>query len=151
DPERLVVAAGSLPDLRDIAANSRTFAGSAVWATNLYNLETTGDSRQVLGGVVSPEMFPLLGVTPLLGRNFTAEDNGTDTLILGYGAWQSAFGGDPGLLGRTIKLTGSSYTVVGVAPPWFRFPSSEFALWTSLAATEGRAPEQLKDRGLRIF
>jgi putative ABC transport system permease protein len=150
-PDRLVVAHVSLPDLHDVAAESRSFEGVGAWASNLYNLETNGESRQITGGVVSPELLPLLGVTPFLGRNFTVEDNQTDTVILGYGLWQSSFGGDPGVLGRTITLTGSSYTVVGVAPPWFRFPSSEYVLWTSLGGIEAKAPAQARNRALRIF
>jgi putative ABC transport system permease protein len=151
EPERLVVARGSLADIRDAAAESRSFSGVGIWASNLYNLEVQGESRQVKGGVVSRETLPLLGVTPLLGRNFTAEDDRTDSVILGYGLWQSTFGGDPRVLGRTILLTGYSHVVVGVAPPWFRFPAADFALWTSLGGTELKAPAQSKNRALRIF
>jgi predicted permease len=150
-PDRLVVAHVSLPDFRDVAAESRSFEGVAVWASNLYNLESNGESRQITGGVVSPETLPLLGVTPVLGRNFTVDDNRTDTVILGYGLWQSSFGGDPGVLGRAITLSGSSYTVVGVAPPWFRFPTSKYVLWTSLGGIESRTPAQARNRALRIF
>ncbi len=151
EPERLVVARGSLADIRDMAAESRSFGGVAIWASNLYNLDVHGEIRQVKGGVVSTETLPLLGVTPLLGRNFTREDDRTDSVILGYGLWQSSFGGDPQVLGRTIVLSGSSHVVVGVAPPWFRFPAADFALWTSLGGTELKAPAQSKNRALRIF
>jgi predicted permease len=151
DPDRLVVARGSLPDFQDIALQGRSFEGTAVWATNLYNLDANGESRQIRGAVISPEVLPLLGVTPLLGRSFNVDDNRTDTVILGYGLWQSAFAGDPGVLGRTISLTGSSYTVVGVAPPWFRFPSSEYVLWTTLGGAQAKTPTQMKNRSLRIF
>lgn len=151
EPHQLVVTRGSLPDLRDIGAQNHTLAGFGIWATNLYNLDLAGESRQVRGAVISPEVLPLLGVTPLLGRTFTGEDNQTDNVILGYGLWQSAFGSDPKVLGRTISLSGSSLTVVGVAPPWFRFPSSEYALWTTLGGAEAKVPSQSKNRSLRIF
>jgi putative ABC transport system permease protein len=151
EPDRLVVTRGSLPDLRDVTVQNGSFEGTAIWATNLYNLDANGESRQIRGAVISPEMLPLLGVTPLLGRNFNADDNRTDSVILGYGLWQSAFGGDPSVLGRTITLTGSSFTVVGVAPPWFRFPSAGYVLWTTLGGAEAKAPAQTKNRSLRIF
>jgi putative ABC transport system permease protein len=151
EPHQLVVARGSLPDLRDVADQNRTLAGSGIWGSNLYNIEAGGESRQVRGAVVSPEVLPLLGVTPLLGRNFTREDLQTDSVILGYGLWQSAFGGDPSVLGRTVSLTGSPFTVVGVAPAWFRFPASDYVLWTTLGGAEAKVPAQSKNRSLRIF
>ncbi len=151
EPHQLVVTRGSLLDLRDVGAQNHTLAGFGIWASNLYNLDLSGESRQVRGAVISPEVLPLLGVTPLLGRTFTREDDRTDNVILGYGIWQSAFGSDPKVLGRTISLSGSSFTVVGVAPPWFRFPSSEYALWTTLGGAEAKVPSQSKNRSLRIF
>ena len=65
DSDRLVVTRGSLPDFRDGAAQSSAFTGTGIWASNLYTLDGTGDGRQVRGAVVSPEVLPLLGVTPL--------------------------------------------------------------------------------------
>jgi len=149
--DRLVVARLSLPDYRDVKTSLTAFDGMAVWASNMYNVRTGGESQQVLGAVVSRELMPLLGVEPLLGRTFTAEDELQDTLILGYGLWQSRFGGDPSVLGRQVDLSGTSYTVIGVAPAWFSFPSSEFQLWAPIARIDTTAPAQAKNRGLRIF
>jgi predicted permease len=149
--ERLVVVRMSLPDFRDIEERAQSFDDMAVWASNLYNLRTDSGGEQVLGGVVSRDLFPLLGVEPVLGRNFTAEDERADTVILGYGLWQSRYGGDPGVLGRAINLGGTSFTVIGVAPSWFRFPSDDFELWTPLGLIESRAPGQARNRALRIF
>ena len=151
EPARLVVARLSLPDYHDLKGSVSAFEDMAVWATNLYNLRTGGESEQVLGGVISRNLLPLLGVEPLLGRNFSEDDEREDTVILGHGMWQSRFGADPGILGRSIDLSGTRYTVVGVAPAWFRFPSSEFELWTTIGSIETKAPEQAKNRGLRIF
>jgi putative ABC transport system permease protein len=149
--DRLVVARLSLPDYRDIRTSLTAFDGTAVWATNMYNVRTGGESQQVLGAVISRELMPLLGVEPLLGRTFTEEDERQDTLILGYGLWQSRFGGDPSVLGRSVDLSGTSYTVIGVAPAWFSFPSSEFQVWAPIARIDTMAPAQAKNRGLRIF
>jgi putative ABC transport system permease protein len=93
--ERLVSMRGSLADLRDVEASTRSFDALGFWASNQFNLQTDADTRQVLGGQVSPTLLPLLGVQPVLGRNFTDEDDRQDTVILSYGLWQSLFGGDP--------------------------------------------------------
>jgi putative ABC transport system permease protein len=148
--DRLVVARMSLPDYRDVQRSSRSFEGTAVWASNLYNLRTDEDTQQILGGVVSRELLPLLGVIPALGRTFAADDERERTVVLGYGLWQSRFGADPSVLGRGIELSGNSYTIIGVAPAWFRFPSAEFQLWTAMGSIETSAA-QVKNRALRIF
>ena len=151
DAEHLVTTRGSLPDLRDLDRSNRSFDGTAMWASNQYNLRTGDDTRQVLGGQVTRNLLPLLGVQPLLGRNFTEEDERQDTVILGYGLWQSRFAGDPGLLGRTIELSGTSYTVIGIAPAWFRFPTAAFQLWAPLGSIDIRSPQQAGNRAFRIF
>ena len=149
--DRLVVARMSLPDYRDVQRSSRSFEGTAVWASNVYNLRTHGDTQQILGAVVSRELLPLLGVTPVLGRTFAADDERERTVVLGYGLWQSRFGADPSVLGRGLELSGNSYTIIGVAPAWFRFPSAEFQLWTAMGSIETSAAAQVKNRALRIF
>lgn len=151
DADRLVVTRLSLPDYRDVQRSARSFAGTAVWASNLYALQAGGESSQVLGGVVSRDLLPLLGVTPVLGRSFTTDDEVQATVILSHGLWQSVYGGDPAALGRNLGLGGTSYVVVGVAPEGFRFPTRDFQLWTPLGLLESTAPAQAENRALRIF
>ena len=151
DPDRLVTTRGSLADLRDIKASTQSFDGMAFWASNMYNLRTDGDSRQVLAGQVTRDLLPLLGVQPLLGRNFTPEDDRQDTVVLGHALWQSRFGGDPAVIGKTIDLSGTTFTVIGVAPAWFRFPTAEFQLWAPLSSIDIKSPEQARNRAFRIF
>ena len=73
--------------------------------------------------MVSGEWFDLLGVRPAVGRALAAEDNrvlgGHPVAVLSHGYWQRRFAGDPGVLGRTVKLNGAAFTIVGVAPPGF--------------------------------
>ena len=90
---------GSLADLHDLEASSQSFEA---WQLGVEPLQPSHrrDSRQVLGGQVTRNLLPLLGVQPLLGRNFTVEDDRQDTVILGYALWQSRFGGDPRSLER---------------------------------------------------
>jgi putative ABC transport system permease protein len=151
DSDRLVVTRVSFPDYQDLRRNSGAFEESAVWARNLYTLQSGDETRQVLGGVISRDLLPLLGVTPVVGRNFTAEDDRQKTVILGYGLWQSLFASNPGAIGRVLDISGTPYTIIGVAPPAFRFPSSEFQLWTPMGLLESEAKPQAENRSLRIF
>ena len=151
DPDRLMVTRLSLPDYRDVQQNVRSFEETAVWASNLLNLRTGEEVQQVVAGVISRNLLPLLGVTPAIGRNFTAEDDRQRTVILGHGLWQTLFGGQPDVLGRSIELTGTNYTVIGVAPAGFSFPSSDFQLWTPIGLIEVDARAQSESRALRIF
>ena len=151
EPDRLVMTRGSLADLRDLDAANRSFDGMAFWASNIYNLRVGDDSEQVVAGQVTRNLLPLLGVQPLIGRNFTEDDDRQDTVILGYGLWQHRFGGDPHVIGKTINLSGTAYTVIGITPAWFRFPTATFQLWAPLSMIDRKAPEQAKNRAFRIF
>jgi putative ABC transport system permease protein len=151
DPARLVVTRLSLPDYRDVQRASRSFEQTAFWGTNLYNIEAGGEDRQVLGAVVSHDLLSLLGITPAAGRLFTEEDDRQATVIIGHGLWQSLYGGDPSAVGRVIDLSGMPYTIVGVAPAGFRFPSAQFELWASAGMLLTQAKAQVESRALRIF
>ena len=78
---------------------------------------------------VSGAFFEVLGVAPVLGRPLTPEDMGQPRTVLSHATWQSVFGGDPEVIGKTLKLNWISAEVVGVMPPDFAFPSAEVALW----------------------
>lgn len=82
---------------------------------------------------VSWNLFPTLGVKPALGRGFTSADDSLSangTAVLSWSLWQRRFGGDPGILNRTIYLDAKPYTVIGIMPAWFQFPYSNTQLWT---------------------
>jgi predicted permease len=85
-----------------------------------------GDSpERIRSANVHMNVFPILGVKPMLGRNFTAEEdrpNGPSVVMLGYALWQRRFGADPAVIGRKVQISGQSATVVGVMPPDFRLP-----------------------------
>lgn len=122
------------------------FEGVAADDSRSYTL--TGDGAepvQLEVEAVSPELFPLLGVIPLLGRVFgPAEDKpGADhVVLLSYRLWRGRFGGDRTLVGRNILMNGDGYTVVGVMRPDFSFPFSTSEAWIPIDLT----PEQLEDR-----
>ena len=92
-----------------------------------FTLTGAGIPERIPGISVSANFFSVLGVELLRGRSFTPEEDrpgGPRVAILSYGIWQSHYAGDPRILGRTIKLDGKDYSVVGVLPASFKFPTS---------------------------
>ena len=112
-------------DFVDFAAQSRTLSDIA--AHNVW-FPTVGDAssaERVTAGVVTANLFPLLGVQPLIGRNFQPQEDqssGGRVLILSHGAWLRRFGGSADALGSTLLITGVPYQVIGVLPPDYRHP-----------------------------
>src|ERR1051326_3895699 len=87
-------------------------------------LATSTEPILLMGGVVSPDLFDLLGVKPALGRSLSPDDDRLGAplvTVLSHALWVTQFGADPGIVGRTIKLSDSHYTVVGVMPAGFDF------------------------------
>jgi len=103
--------------------------------------ESNGGGMQISAVTVSPNLFATLGVTPSMGRDFLSVPMGSevsknaDTVILSDAAWKAAYGGDPGILGRNIKINSKSYLVVGVMPPGIEIPfgPSFPQVWTTIA------------------
>jgi putative ABC transport system permease protein len=93
-------------------------------------------SEEVAGQLVTPELLPMLGVRPLRGRLFTAEDGRSgagDVYIISYRAWQGWFGGDESILGRKVQIDSKPAIIVGVLPPGFYFRTRDADLWEPLA------------------
>ena len=119
----------------EVKAQSQSLARIAAYSGGDMTLTGAGTAERMVCGGVTVDFFPLLGVQPAVGRNFTPEEDtpsGPRAAILGYGLWQSRFGGDPKILDRTITLNQQSYTVVGVLPAGFQYPE-RFQLWIPLA------------------
>jgi predicted permease len=122
----------------EVKAQSQSLARIAAYCGGDMTLTGAGSAERIVAGAVTAEFFPLLGVQPALGRNFSREEdtpNGPRAAILGHSLWQSRFGGDASVLGRTITLNQQSYTVVGILPARFQYPEP-FQLWTPLALGE---------------
>jgi predicted permease len=105
--------------LRD---HEEIFTGATAVGYARFNLNATGESRPVPGLYVSGRFLDTLGLVPIIGRGFTAEDDrrGAEPIaILSYGFWQREFGGDRAVLGRTVSLDGIAFTIVGVTPREF--------------------------------
>ncbi|HEY7112574.1 MAG TPA: ABC transporter permease [Thermoanaerobaculia bacterium] len=139
----------------DWGARSRSFEsmGAAdLWSANL----TGGDNPEKVAALrMTPEIFPMLGVRPSLGRFFLAAEAvaGRDrVVVLGDGIWRRRFGSDPAILGRAIALNGEPYTVVGVMPPGFVFApfwATQSEMWAPLDLA-GRANNR-EGQSLRVF
>jgi predicted permease len=127
----------SLPDFRDLRERTKAFSQLAARHGTVFNLTGQGEPEQLQADRVTANFFPMLGVRPMLGRAFLPDEErvggNDDVVVLSYGLWQRRFGGEPGIVGRTLQLSGRPYTVVGVAPRDFRF-MSDVDLWAPLRA-----------------
>ena len=126
----------SLPDLYDYRDQSRLIESVAYYDTGGFSITGQGEPERVDGAWVSASLFPTLGVAPLLGRNFTAEEDAPKAMtavIIGYGVWQHRYGADPNIIGRTLKVNSHPRTIVGVMPPGFRYPGNA-GIWGPMAA-----------------
>ncbi|MGH9352763.1 MAG: ABC transporter permease, partial [Terriglobia bacterium] len=134
NPNRLVALAEKLPpfqefaisypDFLDWAKMNHTFEALAAYRHTDMNLTGSSEAERVKVTQVSASFFPLLGVKPVTGRNFSpGEDRrgATPVVILSGGFWKSKFGGSPGILGKVVTLDGKGYTVIGVIPKNFYF------------------------------
>jgi putative ABC transport system permease protein len=101
------------------------------------NLVGTAEPRRLETVRATPELLPLLGVVPQLGRAFTARDLETGQFVLlSHTLWKTQFGGDPAVLGTSVRLDGAPHTVLGVMPASFQFPSRSVEAWTALVLRE---------------
>jgi putative ABC transport system permease protein len=125
----------SPPNFLDWREQNRVFTGVAAFDDGGYSLTGNGEPERLPGAGISYNTFEILGVAPILGRTFTAEEDrpGNDlVVILGHGLWERLFGAKPEVIGQKVTLNNRSRTVIGVMPPDFKFP--EVAdLWVPLA------------------
>ena len=136
DPERqLNQAQFSWPRFEMVRERQTVFSGMAVAAPNAYNVTGFGDPEQVQALLVSHEYFPLLGVQPVVGRAFSADEDragGADVVMLSYGYWQKHFGANADAVGKSVTLDGKPFTIIGVLPKDLSaFPLNQIALFTT--------------------
>ncbi len=130
---RNIVSAANFVDWRK---QNHVFAQmAAIDPQRTFNLTGGGEPEEVWGEQVTTNLFSLLGVRPVLGRDFLPEEDkpgGPRVVILSYGVWQRRYGGDASLVGKQISLNNDSYTVVGIMPADFYFPP----FWRELIRVE---------------
>ena len=112
-------------DFVDWRAEQRSFDDLAAFHTGTVNLAGDERAERFDGAFITPGAFGLLGIVPALGRTFTEEEarpSAEPVILLGWHVWQERYGGDPEIVGRTVRANGRPTTVVGVMPDGFRFP-----------------------------
>jgi putative ABC transport system permease protein len=160
EPDRLVrlfeteAAPGNYPfagpDYLDWQAQNRTFEGmSLIEYFRRANVSRSGQAESALAIRVETDFFSVLGARPLIGRALGASDGAAGAApvaVLSYGFWQRFFGGDGGVVGRSLDLDAEHHTVVGVMPAWFNYPR-DVEVWTPLEMS----PQNLGPRGSHSF
>jgi putative ABC transport system permease protein len=151
----------SPPEYLDLENQFHGCTQIAAFTYETFNLGGGDLPERITGAVVSPALFPLLGVEPIKGRTFAREEQGQghdDVIVISERLWKRRFNSDPFLVGKSLLLNGRSYTVIGVMPAKFEFPiplfgvqGNQFAervdIWKPIAFT----PLELKERGSRSY
>jgi putative ABC transport system permease protein len=134
----------SVPQYAFLLRQPQPFAQMAAWPVidTGFNLSGHGPPERIFGARVTPSFFGVLGVPPMLGRDFLPEEGqegGPPVVVLGYELWKQHFGGAKDIIGRSLVLDGEERTIVGVMPAGFKYPHSAqlwMPLWLNLSTTE---------------
>ena len=133
----------SAPNYRDWKAAAKSFESMGVYHFDEITLLDAGEPRRLDGTSVSADLFPTLGVAPLIGRSFSPDDDragAAGTMILSYRLWQTEYGGDPNILGRQLSAKAdfddATFTVIGVMPRELHFPKSDSLFWITTRFSE---------------
>jgi predicted permease len=163
DPDRILVVGEKQPktgnesalswlDLRDwTQANSSFSTIASTSGRSLTIADATREPERYQGGLVSWDLFPMLGVSPLRGHLFRAEDDvpgAAGVVLLGYDVWMNRYLGDEGVIGRTVSINAKPAVIVGVMPKGFAFPNNQ-KVWIPLGPIVANDPRE--NRGLFSF
>jgi putative ABC transport system permease protein len=142
----------SYPDYLELKSNNRSFEGvEAIMGTRAVLSEANNPPERLIGQRITPGLFTLLKMPPILGRGFTAEDGkagAPEVILIGHGVWKNRYGSDPAIVGRSVRVNGVPATIVGVMPEGFKFPQRE-DLWLPLTPTPDL--EKRTNRSLQLF
>ena len=140
---RGAVSPANFLDWRDRAGTLRSLTAMQWWDANLIERQ---DPERLQGYIVSSGFFDAVGIQPPIGRGFLRDDETPGrrhVVVVGDGLWKRKFGGDPGLVGRSITIDGELYEVVGIAPPRFEFPDGA-QLWAPHQFDAAKAPRDVR-------
>jgi predicted permease len=160
DPARLVWISGSdplrtgpgvpfsLPAYETLRDGARALTSVSVLCADRLTLTRRGDPQQLTAARVSPNFFDVLGVHPALGRGFERAEGdsaGSPVAVLSHSLWERRFASDPHVLGQSLVLSETPYTVIGVMPPDFPFPYADTDVWiTRVMDYPGLQQEQIR-------
>lgn len=140
----------SYPTFRDWRASLTSFSAMGAYHETAVPVSSGPEPELVSGAYVSANVFPLLGISPVIGRGFGEDDDrsgASRVALLGYNTWARLFGSDTNAIGRTIRIAGEPTTVIGVMPSGFEFP--EFAdIWLPIAPFADTLPRS--DRSIGV-
>lgn len=163
DPDRIVIlnttqkenserfGGVSWLELKDWQERAASFSPIAGLQYRSFTISDGGDADRYAGAAVSYQLFPLLGISPQLGRSFSAGDDmpgGEPVVLIADDLWKRRYNSDPTIVGRAIQVNSRPHTVIGVMPPRFRFPQSQY-VWLPLA--QFAVSQERGARGLETF
>jgi predicted permease len=129
---------GNIPtaqDYDDLRAAQQSFAQMAGYLSgSTINVTYKNNPQRYTGAYITEDLFKIIGVSPIMGRDFTGDDNkpsAEKVAILSHEIWKRDFNGDPNIVGQSVRINGKAATIIGVMPPNFKFPFSE-QLWVPL-------------------
>ena len=142
----------SYPRYLEVQQRQQVFSDLALAAGNAFTLTGRGDPEQLVGLHASASLLPALGLEPLLGRNFSADDDrpgGEPVVLVSHGIWQERFNRSPSVLGQALTLNGAPYTIIGVLPEASSaFPLNQVQVWVPRPAeVPYLVPSQLNNGG----
>jgi predicted permease len=142
----------SYPRFLEVQQRQQVFSDLALSAFNAFTLTGRGDPEQLIGLQASAALLPTLRLEPVLGRNFSADEDrpgGERVALISHALWQQRFNLDPSILGQALTLDGAPYTIIGVLPaPASAFPLNQIQIWVPRPAeVPFVAPSQLTNGG----
>jgi predicted permease len=134
--------------LRDWSEQSKTIEAAAGWVSRTFNLTGQGDAARIAGASVTGKFFDVLYMPPAAGRYFD-ESSPPNEVVISNELWQTQFGGDRSIVGRSIQLNGQPFTVIGVTPSGYRLTDLDEQLWTKLQLSPADQ-NNYSDHGLMV-
>ena len=150
DPKRDIREEGtSYPTFLDWRSQSRVFADMAICSRgNPVTLTGGNEPERVMGEAVSANLFPLLGVTPILGRTFSDDEERqrVRVVVVSHALWQRRFGASRDAIGKSVEVDGQTFQVIGVMPAGFYFPTKDVQLWQPATFVSMTLRPAIRDR-----
>jgi len=152
DPDRVVIASElrknnsetpeSVRPSRYIAWRSApVFESSAAVRSEFATILWDGGTKRIAVAKVTPDFFKVTGIPPEKGTMFNGNESDSSSIVISHRLWMQEFGGESGIIGRTVTSEGRSYTIVGVMPPEFRIPSLDPEAWMLMPDAEWKDPK----------
>jgi predicted permease len=122
---------------RDFKTQNSSLTSMGAFSGSSMNLVGIGEPRRIGIATVTPELLPVLGVQPIMGRLFGPDDQDRAAVVISYGLWRAQFSGDRDVVGRVVNLDGGPRTIIGVMPRGFYFPNRDTEMWSALTFVPG--------------